>query len=285
MEAKFWITGAAVAAVIFFANQNTDLLQPAPDQDLPAVYADPKSEKLRQWELPGELNEVSGIAWISKDLFACVQDEDGTIFIFDTKDQEVKKRITFAGPGDYEGIALNGSTVYIVRSDGMIYEVRDYNTKPSVKQFSTPFTIENNIEGLTYDPKQDMLLLAVKDKDLARPGSKGVYAFALKDMKLNTTPLFSIDVSDPLLRAGKKKKEVRPSAIAIHPESHHYYVVDGPSSRLLQLDPEGKLVEVKDLGNDFAKPEGITFDPGGRMFISNERGKKSTANIIEMASE
>src|SRR5690606_2804436 len=36
---------------------------------------------LNKWELPEVLKEVSGIAYLEENLFACVQDEDGKIFI------------------------------------------------------------------------------------------------------------------------------------------------------------------------------------------------------------
>src|SRR4030095_138943 len=37
---------------------------------------------LQTWELPADLMEVSGIAYIDDQRFACIQDEAGTIFIF-----------------------------------------------------------------------------------------------------------------------------------------------------------------------------------------------------------
>ena len=50
----------------------------------PAI--NPRLEKesykiIRKWEMPEDLNEISGIAYLSKDRVACVQDEEGILFI------------------------------------------------------------------------------------------------------------------------------------------------------------------------------------------------------------
>ena len=40
---------------------------------------------VEKWELPEILNEVSAIDWIGTNSIAAVQDEDGTLFIYDLK--------------------------------------------------------------------------------------------------------------------------------------------------------------------------------------------------------
>ena len=40
---------------------------------------------VRKWDMPIELNEISGIRWISEDKIAAVQDEEGIIFIYNLK--------------------------------------------------------------------------------------------------------------------------------------------------------------------------------------------------------
>ncbi len=39
---------------------------------------------ISRWDLPSELLEISGIAYIDATHFACVQDEAGTIYIYNT---------------------------------------------------------------------------------------------------------------------------------------------------------------------------------------------------------
>jgi uncharacterized protein YjiK len=117
----------------------------------------------QQWQLPEILREVSGIAWLDKDRFACVQDEAGTIYIFNKHSGQVEKEILFTGAGDFEGLTLNGNTAYVIRSDGALFEV-DMNTKKTA-EYKTGLPIENNMEGLCYDAGNNRLLIAGKAAD------------------------------------------------------------------------------------------------------------------------
>src|SRR5688572_863103 len=58
----------------------------------------------QKWEMPEILKEVSAIAYVDAQRFACVQDELGKIFIFNTSTKKIEKEIAFGDTGDYEGI-------------------------------------------------------------------------------------------------------------------------------------------------------------------------------------
>ena len=236
-----------------------------------------------KWEMPASLKEISDIVYLDKDRIACVQDETGAIFIYNRTGNKVEKEIPFAGPGDYEGIALNGDKFYIVRSDGVIFELDREGGAKSAQSYTTSLTAVNNIEGLCYDKTGDRLLLAVKDKDPGNSGYKGIYAFDLKKKTLLPDPVYKIDMNDEMLASGsgKKKKSFNPSSLAIHPVSNEFYITDGTRSKLMILDRSGKIRSVMDLGKQFSQPEGITFSPDGAMFISNE-GRKEPGNIMSV---
>ncbi|RYF88303.1 MAG: hypothetical protein EOO03_08735 [Chitinophagaceae bacterium] len=236
---------------------------------------------VHSWDLPSELEEVSGIAWMDADRFICVQDEKGVIFIFNTKTGSIEKQIPFADPGDFEGLTLAGNTAWAVRSDGVLYEVNMSNGNTT--EYKNFLKAANNIEGLCYDAAGKRLLLAGKDGDESFAGYKCVYAFDLHKKKLQEIPAYKIDLNDPLLAgSGKNKsKALRPSAIGIAPGNKNIFITDGPSSKLVELNSKGDLKKIYKLGKNFHQPEGISFSPDGRMFISNEGGSKP-ANINEV---
>ncbi|MGV3656767.1 MAG: SdiA-regulated domain-containing protein [Chitinophagaceae bacterium] len=234
-----------------------------------------------KWELPEILREVSGIAWMDEKRFACIQDEDGIIFIYNHADEKIEKEIPFAGPGDYEGITLNGDTAYVVRADGHLYQVPLNKGKKGVKELPTPLTVAHNVEGLFYDKDNNRLLLAIKDDEPGNKDYKGIYAFDLSGSGFNEIPVFKISNNEDIVqKEGKKKGVLRPSAIAIHPQSKALYVVDGPGARLLQMQ-NGKAENVYRLGKDFPQAEGIAFSPEGDMFISSEGKKRGV--IVQVA--
>jgi len=247
--------------------------------------ASPGVNIAQQWDLPAALKEVSGIAYIDAERFACVQDEEGTVFIYNRSSGQVEKELPFAGAGDYEGIALKGDHVYVLRADGQLYEMDMMKGQSSVKTYTTGLTAEHNVEGLTYDQKHDRLLLAIKDEEPAGKDYKGIYAFDLATKQFDATPVARIDLKHELFQqqqGGKKSKAVAPSEIAIHPVSGEFYITDGPRSRLLIMEPTGNIKKLVNLGPQFEQPEGISFGPDGELFISNE-GKKNAGNILQVS--
>ncbi|NTS39279.1 SdiA-regulated domain-containing protein [Flavisolibacter sp. BT320] len=236
----------------------------------------------QKWDLPPVLKEVSGIAYMDGDRFACIQDEQGVIYIYNRAAGKVEKEIRFGAPGDYEDIALVGEKAWVVRSDGKLFEVDMASGKAT--QHSTPLTAEHNVEGLVYDKASNRLLLAIKDDEPGGADYKGIYGFDLAGKKMAKEPVYKIDMTNEAFASdkGKKKgknKSVKPSAIGIHPSTGEIYVTDGPKSRLLIMEKNGNLKNVLQLGKSFEQPEGITFSPSGELYISNE-GNKQPGNIL-----
>src|SRR5687768_17075668 len=117
---------------------------------------------MQKWDLPEELKEVSGISYLANDRFACIQDELGSIFIFNSGSGQIEKTIPFAGAGDYEGIAVNGTMAFIIRADGHLFELNMDAGRGSLREYDTHLSMEQNVEGLSYDAQNNRLLLAIK---------------------------------------------------------------------------------------------------------------------------
>lgn len=242
-------------------------------------------EIINKWQLPKELDEVSGIDWLGDNKLACIQDEDGLIFIFNLETSKVEKSIEFAGAGDYEDIRIVGKTAYVLRSDGEIFEVWDFLSGNSkTKTYNNFLTKEQNLESLTWDEKNERLLLAIKDREPDNNKYKGIYQFSLTDKKLQEKPLYRLNMEDSLLRERETKlnKKLQPSAISIHPENSNFYILDGRAPQLIIADNKMKFQKRYALyKDDFEQAEGLTFSENGRLFISNE-GKGGNANILEV---
>lgn len=235
---------------------------------------------IQKWDMPSELKEISALCYVDENRFLAVQDELGTVFVYNTEKKEIEKKVPFTGHGDFEGIAAKGNIAYVLRADGRIFEVDMENSPKAGKELRTSLTVKQNVEGLCYDKDNDRLLLAIKDSEPKSKDYKGIYAFDLKEKKFVAEPVIKIDLKDPAF-SGSDKKVVMPSAITIHPSSKDIYITDGPKSKLLILDKSGKVKKYITLGKEFAQPEGITIAPGGELYISNE-GTKQPGNIIQV---
>lgn len=240
----------------------------------------------KKWELPKQLTEISGLSNLDDQRFACVQDEAGTIFIYNIASASVEKEISFGGMGDYEGVAVVGQTIWVLRADGKLFEVSNINApKPTVKEYNTHLTLKQDSEGLCYDKKNNRLLIAIKGAEPESEDYKGIYGFDLASKKMDQQPVFKIDLLNEILEsnAGKKKKgTINPSGIAIHPVSGDMYITDGRNAKLLITDAAGLIKKLYQLdNNEFAQPEGIAFNSAGDLFIANE-GTNQSGNILQV---
>ena len=247
----------------------------------------PRVTIAKKWEMPKVLTEISGLSFVNDQRFACVQDELGTIFIYNTASSSVEKEIPFASTGDYEGLAVVGEDIWVLRADGKLFEVTGINEeKPQVKEHDTHLTIKQDSEGLCYDKKNKRLLIAIKGAELDTDDYKGIYAFDLGSKKMDQQPVFKIDLLDKIFQqnaSGKKKKAtINPSGITIHPTNGDMYITDGRNPQLLVTDATGKIRSLHQLdNNEFSQPEGIAFNTAGDLFIANE-GTRQPGNILQV---
>lgn len=254
----------------------------------------------KKWLLPDTLNEISGLTYLGDNTFACIQDENGIIFIFDMISGSILKQFTFAGEGDYEGITLVNNTLYVLRSDGVIFEIPDYKS-----QTNDTITYQTNIpakdnEGLCYDPKNNRLLIGCKSKPDAKPeikDEKHIYAFDLYTKKLVPKPVFIFKLDELTnyalqnninlpLKKNKKSGEMearlklKTSAIAIHPVNKKLYLLSAAEYLFFIFDLNGNIEYIEQLNPEmFNKAEGITFLKNGDMLISNE-GQANSATVL-----
>ncbi|WP_421919874.1 SdiA-regulated domain-containing protein [Marinifilum sp.] len=255
----------------------------------------------KKCELKDDLREISGLTYYSENSILCVNDEEGIIYKYNHKKKEVTKKYHFDYPGDYEGIELIDSVVYVLRSDGKIFKVDHFKDKSRIssEKNSTQLHAGNDTEGLAYDPKTNSLLVACKGKPSIEKqkyhGKRAIYEYSIQKKKLSNEPKYLIDQEqirkilefDSYSNFSVKLLEkinpsegditFQPSAIAIHPITKNLYVLASVGKLLLVLNPKGEVKTIVKLKRKiFRQPEGICFAPDGTMFISNEgRGKKA----------
>ncbi len=248
----------------------------------PGYYAN--IEILKEWGLPKILDEISGIAMIDDERIAAVQDENAIIFIYNLSTSKIEEQIDFGNNGDYEGIALVGTSAYVLRSDGNIFEVKNYRSGNSeTVEHTTPVHKEFNFEGLAYDEKNNRLLIAAKEK--AKEDFIPVFGFDLESKSLQKVPAYRINFNDEVFKDIRKKKlerNILPSEINIDPVTGNIYILESVDPKILILDKDGKLQEIHHLKKEqFRQAEGITFGKSGKIYISNE-GRGGTANILKV---
>lgn len=234
-----------------------------------------KMTVVQVWQLPNELREISGNVFIDQNRLACIQDNDGAIFIYNLETKNIDRTIRFGDPGDYEAIAYTGNDYFVLRSDGLLLEIdATKNTRPKVNKYKLPFTKANDLESLHFDKVNNRLLIISKEQDLGSNAGKGIYSFDLRTKKFNSTPTGQV-----LYKGGI----IKPSDLAVNIHTKEVYILDGPASRLLIVAASGEVTSTLQLNRKtFVQPEGICFSPAGELFISSEGGKHGNGVLAKV---
>lgn len=252
--------------------------------------------------LPGELLEISGLSHVSNSVLACIQDEQGVLYMYDAKTRQIIRSVRFADDGDYEGLARAGNTMFVLRSDGNLFEIADFASQVPQVRFHVTGVPAAEYEGLCYDAPNERLMIAAKGKSGDAPEDKGrrmVYGIDLGTRSLQPYPVFALHIDEieqsaatfgieiPAKLNRKHSKverdlKMRPSAICRHPVTGYFYMLSAVDHLLFVFNSGGHIAHVEQLPPElFAKAEGISFDDEGVLFISNEGNSDTQATILK----
>lgn len=250
--------------------------------------------------LPSTLHEISGTTIIDSATIACIQDEDGIIFLYDIQKYRIRKEIAFGLKADYEGICKIKNTIYVLISNGNLLEIEDYTAKKlKVKAYNTGIPAINN-EGLCHDEKNHRLLIGEKGKinNKAKDAEhRFIYEFDLNTKLLNPNPLFNFTINTITQFAKKnyisipfkknKSGEItgygfkfNTSEIAIHPITNQLYVLSAKDYCIFIFNMKGEIENIIPLNPSlFNKAESLSFFSNGDVLISNE-GQAHQATLL-----
>lgn len=230
------------------------------------------SERLDRFDLPGRLDEVSGLAFTPDGRLFAHDDERGRVHEILPATGEVGKRFDL-GPGelndDFEGIAISGERFFLISSTGRLYEFREGADRENVEFRVTDPGLGGRceVEGLDYDAALDALLVACK---VTIPESA--------DVVVHVVPMAPGVARPPIVRAPKAglaafglPPEFDPSGIAVTP-SGTWLLVSGRHEALIEIDPSGVVIAGVALRKGrHPQPEGIALGADGVLYISDEK--------------
>ncbi|SNS91865.1 SdiA-regulated [Ekhidna lutea] len=233
--------------------------------------------------LPYVLEEVSGLTFKSPNSVLAVDDESGRVYEYNLNKKDITHSIQFYKSDDYEGVELLKKHVYVLKSDGDIFRF-PYTSKKELiaDKFENAFTSKNDTEGLGFDLKNNQLIIACKEEGSLsdnQTNGRAFYAINLDSMTLIERPLFTIG-PDQLKRFweqnrsfeyNKDRIKFKPSAIATHPISGHYYILSSVGKMLVVVNKNGLIQATYPISpRILGQPEGLCFSPEGTMYISSE---------------
>ncbi len=245
----------------------------------PPVHGQPSLSALDdrpdlQVRLPGELREISGLAWHPAGYLLAHDDERGIVYSLDPDDpSEIVGRATLPRPervGDYEGIAvLDAERIALVTSAGRIVTV-DPNTGEG-EAWDTGLARICEVEGLAVDPPTNDLLILCKTV-YDREDRNALLIFRASSIDPDAAPTLHRIVPPRTLRDADLPRPFLGSGLEV--VGDELFVLSARRRRLLRLNAEGAIVEVGELSKRrHAQAEGITVDPSGHLWIADEGGE------------
>jgi uncharacterized protein YjiK len=238
-----------------------------------------------EWEMPKDLNEISGISFIDSHTLACIQDEKGFIFLYDLNAAEITRKIRFSGKGDYEGIAIADETAWVITGNGTLYELKNFSSDATVNTYEIELQPGEESEAICYDRKRNALLLAFKNS--GKNILPAIYSFDLNTKTLDRTPMFSIGLLESKKRKkhGQKKISWQPADLAINNEQNKIFVVDAINMNIIQLSADGALENIVPLNHKIVDhPEGISISPDNEIYICNDGNKGGKGKIVNLGN-
>ncbi len=246
------------------------------------IFYDLKSPS-EKYFLPYVLEEISGLSFHEPNAILAVDDETGRVFEYDLIKRDIIHSMTFHSPDDFEGVELVDSTIYVLKSDGDLFEFRyDSNKKPKAIKHENSLGKKNDTEGLAYDPVSQRLLIACKEKgEINDNGAKGraIYAFDLNQKRLIDTPIAEISAVS-LEKFWERNRDFeyeierikfKPSAIAFNPIDKSYYILSSVGKLLVVINQKSQIIGTYPISpRVLGQPEGLCFSSSGDMYISSE---------------
>jgi hypothetical protein len=225
--------------------------------------------------LPARLREISGLALTDDGRLLTHDDERAVVYEVDARGT-LRKGFGLGDPialGDFEGIATARGLVYLVTSDGMIYETSEggSNERTRYEAYDTGLGGRCEVEGLAFDPDRDALLLACKNlRDEALEGSVAIFGWSFVTRSIVPHPIL---VDMRALTGPIGVRRFQPSGIARVEATGTYLLLAGPQAAVAEISPTGDVLTVRRLDpTRHPQAEGIAVTADGRLAIADEGG-------------
>ncbi|HEV8356806.1 MAG TPA: hypothetical protein VGQ17_08600 [Gemmatimonadales bacterium] len=229
-----------------------------------------------RWLLPPDLREISGLTFTSDGRLLAHDDERARVVELDYRSgREVKAfRLGSITPRrDFEAIAVAADRVFLVTSEGVLYQAREGRDGQAV-----PFAVTRTgagarceVEGLAYEPRDKALLFLCKTarvRGLLRTIT--ILRWSLEGERWLVPERLMIPLDARFRRS--YGNEFRGSDLARDPVTGRYLAIAGLNRVAVELTPEGRLVGAGFLGKHHPQAEGVAVARDGTIVVSDEGG-------------
>ncbi len=246
--------------------------------DSPAVGSVKKP--LAMWIMPKALREISGLALTSDGRLLAHDDEIAKIYEIDARKGVILKSFMLGKGihGDFEGITIAGSEIFLLMSKGVLYQFREGGNEARVPytKHDTKLGKECEFEGVVYEQDSAWLVLPCKivhTKDLQ--DDLVLYRWKIGSSNKEGLSMLTVPLSEVI--GSNKWKKFRPSDITIDPATGNYVLISSLDKGIAVVTPGGDVVWSGPLPGKHHQPEGVAITRDSVLIISDEGSSKPAA--------
>jgi uncharacterized protein YjiK len=232
-----------------------------------------------RWVMPRDLDELSGIALTRDGRLLAHGDERGQISEIDYRRGVVTKQFVVGHPtikADLEAITVADGFVYLLASNGTLYEFREgaNGERVDYSTHDTRLGKECEFEGLAFDSTLNSLLLACKHVRMEHLRDHLViYRWRLDGSGKRLSRL-TVPLKDILKSLGEKK--LHPSDITVDPLTGNYVLIANENA-IVGITPGGQVVFARKLPGDHDQPESVAITKDSILIIGDEAKHRPAA--------
>lgn len=255
------------------AQRETRLEHSLAQRDTTASDTTGERKAIARWVMPRDLDELSGITLTRDGRLLAQGDERAQISEIDYRRGVVTKQFVVGHPtvkADLEGITVADGFVFLLASNGTLYEFREgaNGERVDYTTHDTQLGKECEFEGIAFDSTLNSLLLACKHVGIKHLKDHVViYRWRIdaggKRLSRLTVPL------DGILKA-IGEKGFHPSDITIDPLTGNYVVIAGIEKAMAAITPNGQLVFARKVPGEHDQPESVAITRDGILIIGDE---------------
>jgi uncharacterized protein YjiK len=251
---------------------------------LAATLARPDSGKDREqplalWVVPVGLSEISGLALTADQRLLAHDDERGAVSEIDYRRGVVTKQFLLGKPhtvhADFEGITVAGDRIFLLASNGILYEFREGAAGERVDYtvHDTHLGKECEFEGVAFDPAIGSLLLACKHV-FSKALQNFLVIYRWKLVPGDSARLSQLTVPLDQATGSNGWKTIHPSDITIDPLNGNYVIIASQQKALIEITPAGIVLLSRPLPGDHDMAEGVAITRDSILIISDESAKR-----------
>jgi uncharacterized protein YjiK len=233
-----------------------------------------------KWIMPPELREISGLALTPDGRVLAHDDEVSKVYVIDPRRGIMLKQFTLGTGmrGDFESITAAGSDIYMLASNGVLYQFQEGADGAGVPYSAVDLHLgkECEFESMVYQADSNWLVMPCKNaRDKTLQHHLVIYHYRLGAPDSSRISMVSIPFQQ--LVGSNKWKGLHPSDITIDPATGNYVMISSHEQALVEMTPAGDLVRAEPLPKGHEQPEGVAITKDSILMLSDEATRKPAA--------